>query len=215
MRWFQVFVTASTALLGAFLYAGCGSTGWEPGTTSQALSLCLGPGEGGTLPQNASFPIGNQHVWCQHQPTAFPPASWAPNVSPCTGNANGGQIPGEGQVDVWVRDALTSGTHFYCARISIPLPGHFSLDYVGVMRMGWFASFADAPRHLWIQGIMVGPGVAGYLSSLADVWNQTCAGTPVPCVLFRNYTGDPAYWLQVDTTLITMSLNLYQIGMRP
>lgn len=195
----------------SFASFGC-SSGFEPGTTNTAegaiASVCytnIG-GVTGVYPWNATWPIGSQHVACEHQPTAFVSGSWPPNVAACTGNPNGGMIPGVGQVDVWTK-VNTSPASYLCARVSIPAGGHYSLDYQTLMQLGWRATYPDGAHNRWIQGITAGPDTAGQFADLANVY----ASGPISAGLtYINWPENSANWLQIDTSVTTSSLELHR-----
>lgn len=199
--------------------SGC-SAGFEPGATGAAEQdiqfTCVKPmgDPQARYPWEATYPIGSQHVYCQHMVTETSPSAWPSNVGACTGNPNGQQIPGVYQVDVWVRDAGTPAS-YRCARVNVPQVGHYSLTYAEMMEMGWFSSQADGPHHRWIQAIYVGPGTQWLTSSDSDVFTHGCPVSPASaCSSGVNWLDShQAVWWQIDGAYqTTMSLNFQPVG---
>lgn len=214
--------TRILALLAVCCWAitGCGS-GFEPGTTGTAESAFSFPTACSVTtpyispsPSIATYPIGSQHVYCAHQPTDFGPSNRAPSVAPCT-VVNGNQVPGVGQVDVWIRDAYNEpATHHYCARVTVPQSGSYHLTYWEVMAMGWYASGASNDSYRWLEGISVGEGVAWLLSSDSDVLTHGCpSGPPQACASGVNWLDSHTKpWFPLTGYSTVMSLNFQPVG---
>lgn len=194
---------------------GC-SSGFEPGTTGaeQAITnVCSGP-SAYVYPWNATYPLGTQHVFCNHQPADFQQQYWPPNVSACTGNPNGQQVPSAGQVDVWVMDIATPRT-YRCGRVTVPSVGHYSLTYWELLNMGWRATGYDQVHTRKIQGILVGPGVQWMMSSDSDVYVHGCPASPASaCATGVNWLDShETPWVQIDGVYDPMlSLNFQPVG---
>lgn len=185
-------------------FTGCAG-GNEPEATAaeQAIqSTCVKAG-GDPLaryPWEATYPLGTQRVFCQHMDTETASGTWPAGSGPCTGNPNGGQVPGAGQVDVWVQTAAPAT--YRCTRITLPsLPAHFHLSWEPMLEWGWLSRLADtdSAHYRWIQGVYVGPGAAATIATgSADPAGP--AGCPWPpttsCDAGDVPAGGQATWVQ-------------------
>ncbi len=130
-------------------------------------------------PWNATYPLGSQHVWCQHQIAETNPWQWPTWASPCIGS------PGFFQVDVftqrYTKTNIPSGE--FCTRVTIPGPLTWPLkaDYIDTMSLGWLAT---SPRRN-ISKFLMGPSTNVIMSSLPDVGSSGCVPTSA-CINYVN-----------------------------
>jgi hypothetical protein len=193
-------------------FTGC-SSGYEPGTTGAAeqeiQSVCLKQAgdQAARYPWEAFYPLFSQRVFCQHVVSEISPSTWPAGAGACTGNPNGQQIPGAGQVDVWLRDGA-SPPAYYCTRITLPAaPAHFHLAWEPMLEWGWLASWSNTDPHhrRWIQGVVTGPGTA-FVTGVGSTDPVNPNGCPVPYDPYHCYSAEVpsngiATWWQVDTYL--------------
>lgn len=162
-------------------------------------------------PQNLVWPWG-QTEYCSHIPVDCANCG-AANVTPCT--PAGHETPGQYQVDLWAMDAVTP-TNYYCARISVPAgAAGFHVNYNTMAALGWFARGTTAAQQKWTEGIVAGPGTAGYLSSQADVYSQGCVNQ-YSCFFFQQFLNrGVSSWMSINGVLTNTSLYFYRVGNSP
>lgn len=209
-------------LLAVFSWIGC-SSGFEPGTTGETESALAGNTcytyinpYFGVLPANATYAnMWSEHVYCTHVPTSMTPDYYPSFTGPCTGNPNGGMVPGEYQIDVWIENSPTDSPRDYkCARLSIPASGlHY--DFRNVLERGWLATYPLPNKSWWVQGLYVGPGLAAVASGLPDVYVSGCTGPATNCTSVVNWRGNAAYWMQADNFVTMASMHTYRVGYHP
>jgi hypothetical protein len=193
--------------------ASCGVAPSADSTTEQAIqSVCLKPqtDPAARYPWEALFPLAGQHVFCQHVPTEIAQNTWPAGISACTGNPNGGNIPGAYQVDVWVRDNNAS-PHFNCARVSVPSSPHFSLGFEPLLEYGWRASWADGNHWRWIQGVLIGAGVSISVSDAASAPGTACPPNTAGCFSASNAGPGVSPWYELDTFMYPASVDFRRI----
>lgn len=166
------------------------------------------------FPWETSYPIGNQHVSCAHkmnESTSAQPLG----TSACV------DMPGLHQFDVWVRDGNLANE--YCARVTTSVGGHWHVDYVEMLELGWRATLTDAPHQRWVEGITMGSGTVATMSTLPDVYanGDGCQVAPYYACQSRVFTQNNSgtYWFQtLDGPPVNMrpvSLDLMGVGFIP
>jgi hypothetical protein len=186
------------AILGALLF-GCGA---PPETTAVVSPLtisstCLKPANDplAKFPWEATYPLANQHVYCQHMDTETSAPSWPANTGLCTGT------PGLYQIDVWVRQG-GSNPDYRCTRWNVLGNGGavaVHANYEDTMELGWLSSY---PR--WIGYLQQGPGTVAVVSSLQDAYTSGCP--PMGgCIGSTIHQSSPATWVQIDGIMTVSS----------
>lgn len=156
----------------------------------------------GVLPASATYPIGSQHVFCEHQVTAFTSPNWAPATFACTPGT-----PGQYQVDIWVKDFSTPNPNYYCARIYTPADKtDLHLNFRDILDRGWLGSYPDAAHHRVVYGTNQGPTTVMVASSLQDAWTTGCDGVPAHCQSRVVRSSNPVLWTELDNIMTVNSL---------
>lgn len=169
-------------------------------------------------PWEATYPLGAQHVFCQHVVGETSSSTWPAGAGACTPDATGNQIPGLGQADVWVRNATSPGTSYWCTRVTIAIGQPFHLVYEQTLEFGWLTllngNIGD-PYRRWIQGVTVGPGVKMVTGSIQSWGGNAPTSCPMPpdtsCYSLARTAAQSAQWIQVDSTQYSETIDLRRV----
>lgn len=190
------------------LFCACDATPL-PGTTELELNvgspLCFKPGGDplAVMPQYAAYPLGGQHVWCQHMVGETNSWQWPSWASPCF------STPGLHQLQVYVSNTGGSPTTF-CTQVNVPFASTPSLSstYVETMELGWLSS--TNARH--ISHVTLGRGTGFIMSSLQNVATSGC--TPASaCVSSGVSQIGSSVDVSIDSLLTTSSWKMGTVGM--
>ena len=176
--------------------AACGAAP-EVATTEQAFtSLCYKAGgdSAAHYPWEASYPLGTQHVLCNHQINDFAQSSWAPQLSQCV------NLPGSYQVDVWI-GSDDPNDYGWCSRVTLSGYTHYNQPYEPIMELGWLSNSTDAHNRRHVIGLALGRGVVAQAATAATTPNNLGCVWPWTgnCVSATHApdSSQQSYWLDV------------------
>ncbi len=193
-------------LFSACLLASCSALP-ETGTAESEIQYTCtksGSDPAAKWPWEAAYPIGSQHVFCNHQINETSQSAWAPQLSSCVG------MPGNYQVDVWV-GSDDPNDYGWCSRVTLSGFTHYNQSYEPIMELGWLSNSTDAHNRRRIVGLTIGPGSSVQASSAATTPNQYGCVYPWDgnCISGGVYPGAQVTWVGISP-FKTASVDFYR-----